>query len=163
MALKKVIAAQYKKIVDNTKKGLFNPKIPAEGWICTVRKALGMSRVQLAKKLGVSRAQVFKFEKAELNASVTLKTMQRIAEAMGCSLIYAIVPPETVDNLIIKQAERKARYIVDKVNVQMALEEQLLSPEKRQFEINRLMREIIDEITTDLWNEEESNKNDHLS
>lgn len=158
MSLKKVVATQYKKIVDNAKEGPLSSKLPAEGWICTVRKALGMSRVQLAKKLGISRAQVFKFEKEELNAGVTIRTMQRIAEAMGCSLVYAIVPPETVDDLIIKQAEHKAKYIVDKVNIQMALEEQLLPAEKRQFEINRLTREIIDEMPAHLWDEE--NKND---
>lgn len=163
MTLKKIVAAQYKKIVDSTKKDLWAQKIPAEGWICTVRKALGMSRVQLAKRLGVSRGQVFKFEKEELNAGVTIKTMQRVAEAMGCSFIYAIVPPETVDGLISKQAERKAKYLVERVNVQMALEEQLLSAEKRQFEISRLTREIIDEMPSDLWDQDEENKNDDLS
>lgn len=154
MSIKKVVAAQYKKIVDRLQALPLEVKIPPEGWLCTIRKALGMSRVQLANKLKVTRAQVFKFEKEELKGSVTIKSMHRVAEAMGCYFVYAIIPPKGVDDLIKEQAKRKARHIVSKANIQMALEEQLLANDKIQFEIDRLTQQIWHEMPSDLWNEE---------
>jgi predicted DNA-binding mobile mystery protein A len=151
MELKKVVATQYKEIVNKAVAPAMNLKIPPEGWIHTVRAALGMSVIQLASRLNVSRALIARAEKAELNNAVTLKTMNKFAEAMGCRFVYAIVPKENIDALILKQARLKAKYLVNKANIQMALEDQLLSDEKIQFEIDRLTQEIINGKHSDLW------------
>lgn len=151
MGFKKVIASQYKEIVNKAVSPAMNLKVPPEGWIHTVRAALGMSVIQLASRLNVSRALIARAEKAELNNAVTLKTMNKFAEAMGCRFVYAIVPKKNIDALILEQARLKAKYLVNKTNIQMALEDQLLSDEKIQFEIDRLTQEIMNEKHSDLW------------
>ncbi len=95
-----------------------------------------------------------KTEKEELSGSVTMKTMKKMAEAMCCHFVYAIVPSHEIDDLIIEQAKRKAKYIVAKTNIHMALEDQLLSDDKINFEIDRLTQEILKEIPSDLWDNE---------
>ncbi len=58
MVVKKIVISQYKGIVDRAAALIAGLKTPPEGWLRTVRKALGMSVVQLAAKLGVTRALV---------------------------------------------------------------------------------------------------------
>lgn len=151
MSIKKIVSAQYRHIVNESALALRHLKVPPEGWIRTMRKALGMSTVQLAERLEVTRVYVSKIEKDELNTSVTLRTMTKVAEALGCRFIYAIVPEDNVENLVLQQAKLKAKQIVDKANVQMALEAQLLTTDQIQAEIERLTDEIIREKYSSLW------------
>ena len=77
---------------------------PQEGGLRTVRNALGMSGTQLAKRLGVTKSRVSKAEQDEPSVSVTLKTMQSMAEAMDCKFVYAVVPNEDVEAIIQQRA-----------------------------------------------------------
>lgn len=154
MSIKDVVAIQYREIINHAAEQVRDTIRPPEGWLCTARKALQMSGAQLARRLGVSRAQVSKTEKNELSGSVTIKTMQNMAEAMGCRFVYTIVPEKTVDDLIKARARSKAVAIVERTNAHMALEAQSLSKQQMQFEIERLMRELIDRQPADFWDDE---------
>ena len=68
---------------------------------------LGMSGPQLAKRFGVTKARISKAEHDELSGSVTLKSMQAMAEAMGCRFVYAVIPELEVEEVIKKRAFRK--------------------------------------------------------
>jgi predicted DNA-binding mobile mystery protein A len=149
MSVKQVVREQYQAIVDTLQGS--NIKTPAEGWIRTVRKALGMSGAHLAKKMGVTRARIAQAEKAELDGGVTLKSMQAAAEAMGCRFVYAFVPPDTIENVIIGQARKKAQAIIGTAGKHMALEDQAVSDSRTQHEITRLMNELIYEMPSDFW------------
>jgi predicted DNA-binding mobile mystery protein A len=151
MSVKQVARQQYRRIVDDAASAAL--KTPSEGWLRTVRKALGLSGAQLARKMGVTRARVAQAESAELSGGITLKSMQATAEAMGCRFIYAIVPPERIEDLIIAQARKKATALVDIASQHMALESPALSEEKIAQEIERLTREIAQEMPPDLWND----------
>src|SRR6266853_4671749 len=96
MTVKKVAHQQYQSIVDRAASHATALRTPSEGWLRTVRKALGMSGAQLAKKMGVTRARVAQAENAELTGGITLKSMQAAAEAMGCRFVYAIIPPQRI-------------------------------------------------------------------
>jgi transcriptional regulator with XRE-family HTH domain len=65
---------------------------PPAGWLRTVREALGMSRRAVAEKLDVSPAAVRDYEVAEANDTITLATLRRMAGAMGCEVVCALVP-----------------------------------------------------------------------
>ena len=67
---------------------------PRGGWIRAIREALGMTQVQLAARLGVSRQSVQDLEKAEANRRITLDSLDRLAHAMGCRVVYGIVPKD---------------------------------------------------------------------
>lgn len=152
--VKKIAARQYRRIVQEVVKPAAALALPPQGWLCTVRNALSMSGAQLARRLGSTRAWINRTEKAELSGSVTLKTMQHMAEAMGCRFIYAIVPKNGgVDDLIYAQARKKAAQLVRKTSTQMALEAQTLAPDQIDYEIDRLAREMVETMPSDFWDE----------
>jgi predicted DNA-binding mobile mystery protein A len=153
MGVRKTIRKQYQGIVNRAALQMARFQRPSEGWVVTVRKALGMSGAQLARRLGVSRASVSQTEKKELNGSVTLKHMQNAAEALGCKFVYAIVPHDDVDTILRAQAEEKARELVRRASAHMALESQALSETQNGEEIVRLRDELIRDMPSDFWEE----------
>ena len=65
-----------------------------EGWMRAVRQAIGIPVVELARRMGVAKSQVFRLEEAEQQGQVRLSNLRCAAEAMGCELVYALVPSE---------------------------------------------------------------------
>src|SRR5258708_6275127 len=65
---------------------------PRPGWLTEVRKGLGMTTAQLARRLGVTKQRVGVLERAEAEGKLTLASLKRAAQALGCDLVYAIVP-----------------------------------------------------------------------
>lgn len=160
MSIDKIVAKQYRDKVNQAVSQfgslamLPNHGLPKEGWLRTVRTALGMSGTQLAKNLGVTKARVSKAEHDEPNGSVTLKTMQAMADAMGCKFVYAIVPKQKVEDVIRERAIEKARTQVKTASTHMALEAQSLSKEQLEYEIERIAVQIVDKLPSDFWNDE---------
>jgi predicted DNA-binding mobile mystery protein A len=154
MSVKNIIVSQYQAKVNRAAAKARDIGLPPEGWLRTTRKALGMSAAQLARRLGVTRAHVSKTEKGELSSSVTLQTLQGMAEGLGCRLVYAIVPEHDVEEVLAVRAMEKAKRLVEETQKHMALEEQALSEQQRQFEIERLQQEILKDLPTDFWNDE---------
>jgi predicted DNA-binding mobile mystery protein A len=153
MSVKTIVQQQYRSIVDSAASSYAGLKTPPEGWLRTVRKALGMSGAELARKMGVTRARVVQAEHAELTGGVTFKSMQATAEAMGCRFVYAIIPPGRVEDIIMAQAHKKATAIVSTASKHMALESQTLPNDKIAKEVDRLAQEIAREMPPDFWND----------
>jgi predicted DNA-binding mobile mystery protein A len=154
MSVKTVVQQQYRGIVDSAAAGLAGLNTPPEGWLRTVRLALGMSGAKVAKRMGVTRARIAQAEHAELTGGVTLKSMQAMAEAMGCRFVYAIVPPSgRIEDIVTAQARKKATAIVGTASQHMALENQALPDDKIVQEIERLTYEIAREMPPDFWND----------
>jgi predicted DNA-binding mobile mystery protein A len=152
MSVKAIVQQQYRGIVDRAAASITGLKTPPEGWLRTVRNALGMSGTELAKKIGVTRARVTQAEHAELTGGITLKSMQTAAEAMGCRFVYAIIPPSgRIEDLITAQARKKAMAIVGTASKHMALENQALPNDKIAQQVESLTREIAQEMPTDFW------------
>src|ERR1700722_3242500 len=153
MSVKTIVQQQYRSIVDSAAATAAGLKTPPEGWLRTVRNALRMSGAQVAKKMGVTRARVTQAEHAELTGGVTLKSMQATAEAMGCRFVYAIVPPGRIEDIIMAQARKKALAIVGTASQHMALENQALPNDRIAQEVERLTREIAQDMPSDFWRE----------
>ena len=60
------------------------------------RLAKGLKAFELAQRLGVSPARVSMLERDEARGAVTLKMLQRAAEALGCRLEYRLTPVNQV-------------------------------------------------------------------
>ena len=154
MSVKEIVRQQYQRIVDGAA-GHSVPKTPPEGWLRTVRKALGMSGAQLAKRMNVTRARIAQAESAELDGGITLKSMRATAEAMGCRFVYAIIPASgDVEDLIAAQARKKAAAIVDTASKHMALENQKLPDDKIAQQVERLARELALEMPPNFWRDQ---------
>jgi predicted DNA-binding mobile mystery protein A len=152
MSVKGTAIKQYQAMVDRAASRFAQQSaVLPEGWIATVRKALGMSGAQLAKRLSVTRARISKAEHAEAEGGVTLKTMQAAAEAMGCRFVYAIVPEGRIEDVIAAQARKKAQALVGRASDHMALESQSLSEAHNAEEAERIAQDLLRAMRADLW------------
>jgi len=98
---------------------------PLRGWLRAVREALGITQQQVANAARVKRQSIVNFETTEANDRITLRNLRRVAEAMGCELVYAIVPKSgTITELAEQQARGEATKRVLSVEHTMALEGQ---------------------------------------
>lgn len=61
-------------------------------WLRMVRQAVGVPVDSVARRLGVTKHEVFRLETAERSGRIVLATLKRTAEAMGCEVVYALVP-----------------------------------------------------------------------
>jgi transcriptional regulator with XRE-family HTH domain len=83
-----------------------------KSWLRAVRQAVGIPVDVMARRLGVTKYEVFRVEKAEWESRIVLATLRRAADALGCELIYALAPREgsLEDLAAMERAEReKAR------------------------------------------------------
>ena len=151
---KQIAREQYSKLI-NQAAGITDITQPKGGWIKSVRSALAMSGAALSKRLGGHRTTVSYLERSELEGGVTLKKMQEVAEAMHCRFVYAIVPADeqnnSIETIIERQAEAIARGIVEESSVHMMLEAQQLSKDDNEKEIERLKKQIIEELPRNFW------------
>ena len=67
-------------------------KSPPKGWIKALREGLGMPASYLARLMDVEQSTIKRYEEAEASGAISLKTLQKVAEALGCELKYALVP-----------------------------------------------------------------------
>lgn len=153
MNVKATVARQYQAIVNNAATSASRQLYPpAEGWIATTRKALGMSAADLARRLGLTRARISQAEQSELLGGTTLKTMQATAQAMGCRFVYAILPIEgSVEDLIALQARKQAQALVTRASTHMALESQSLSDDRNRTEVERIASELRQRMPANFW------------
>jgi predicted DNA-binding mobile mystery protein A len=101
------------------------PPRPSSGWISSIREALGLSLAEIGRNLRAPRQIVQKFERAEATDRITLRTLRRVADAMGCDLVYALVPKSGSFAELAEHPtrERAARDVKNVVHT-MALEDQ---------------------------------------
>jgi len=148
--MKQIIREQYQSKIEQLI-DIKRIKLPKEGWIRTLRKALGMSSPQLAKRIGVGKSQASQMERMEMEDRITLKQLRRVAEAFNCDLVYALVPRQSVETMIREQARKKAQNLVKKTDTQMKLESQQLSNEQLQKQIEFEAQSLVKEMPRDLW------------
>ena len=124
---------------------------PKEGWVRTLRKALGMSSPQLARRLGISKSQASQMERMEVEDRITLKQLRRVADSLDCELMYALVPRKPIDIMLRERAVEKAQKLVTKTDVQMKLEAQQLTNEQLKNQIEMETDRLVREMPRDLW------------
>ncbi len=127
-------------------------EITPKSWVRVIRQALGMTSIELAKRLKINQSAVTQLEQREELGTVTLKTLREAANALECDLYYVIAPRVSLEATINKQAMAMARKKLDVVAHSMALEAQLVSPKQRELQVVLLAEEIKQTMPTTLWN-----------
>jgi predicted DNA-binding mobile mystery protein A len=97
---------------------------PPRGWIHAVREALGMSAAALADRLGITSGAVTRLEQSEAADRARLETLRRAADALGCDLVYLLVPRRPLTAVVRDRARELARLQVAAVEQTMRLEDQ---------------------------------------
>jgi predicted DNA-binding mobile mystery protein A len=125
---------------------------PPHGWIRAIREALGMTSAQLARRLGRKASQsVTDIQDSETLGTIKLNTLREAAEAMGCRLVYAIVPVKPIDELRRERALDIARRTLGPATHSMRLEAQGLGPTEEQRAQDRLVEELLRTRPRRLW------------
>jgi transcriptional regulator with XRE-family HTH domain len=70
-----------------------------------VRFALGVPTAEVLKVLEVSPSVLFRLEQSEMRGTISVNGLDRVAQAMDCKLIYAVVPRDgkTLEDLAEKR------------------------------------------------------------
>lgn len=132
---------------------------PREGWVKTIRVALGMTSLQLAARLGVHPTRITRIEEDECKHAVTLHTLHKAAEAMDCDLIYALVPKQNIHDILRERAKLIAEPKLARLQHTMALEEQALDSKQLHAALERYIDQLLQEPLKHLW--EENNNDTH--
>lgn len=127
---------------------------PGQGWVRTIRKALGMTGKQLANRLGVNRSRVVKIEEAEQKGAITLHTLSDVAKAMNCELVYALVPKESLQAILNQQIEKIVKQHMKRVSHSMWLENQATLSQFQDELANRLKEKLQRGSLKHLWEDE---------
>ena len=154
MRLKKnVLKLQRKTIDQNLEKlrPLVETPIPRTGWIRAIRESLGMTTTQLAKRLNMPQSALLRLEQREAKGTVSLHTLERVAKALQCQMVYALVPENSLEELLDKQTKIAAQRIVGRVSHSMALEEQKVSQLESSTQADELARELKDKMDSQIW------------
>ena len=125
---------------------------PQTGWARTIREALGMSLKQLAQRAGVSKTTVNSAEMSESKGTIQLNSLQRLAEAMDCDVVYALVPRTSLADMINEQADRVAEQRVRRVSESMELEAQGVPGTERVRQVREISADIVRSPGRDFWN-----------
>lgn len=84
------------------------PTMPRAGWVKTIRLAIGMSSDTLGNRVGISGQGLRKLEMSEADRSITLKTLDRLADALDCDVHYILAPRTSLVDQLIQQARKRS-------------------------------------------------------
>lgn len=127
---------------------------PARGWIRAIRDSLGMTAAQLASRLGVTQPTVTGIERSEAGRSITLDTLDRAAHALGCRLVYALVPEQNLDTMVQTRAREMARKKLSHLDHTMRLEDQAVEADEANRQLERATEYLLTHKRSGLWQEE---------
>lgn len=128
--------------------------VPPTGWLKAIRGALGINTRQLAARLGVEHSAILNFEKREAEGTVSLESLRKVAKAMRCRVIYAVVPEEPFGNLesiLDAQAQDAARSIISRADHTMRLEQQSITAESSRNQVKELAEKLKADASPSLW------------
>ena len=112
-----------------------------------------MTTAQLARRIGVSQPRVVELEQAEVSGSITLHSLQRAAEALGCRFVYALIPEKPLADTVRERAESIADRQSSAVEHTMRLEDQAVTGKKAARELREQMIEELLRRPARLWDE----------
>ena len=125
---------------------------PRGGWVRAIREALGMTQGQLAARVGVARQSVQDLENAEADRRITLDSLDRLARAMDCRVVYALVPEgESLDALRERQAKALAKVMLESTGHSMTLEAQGVSDSAMERQHEFLTQSLLRGSPRKLW------------
>lgn len=110
-----------------------------------------MSGTQFAHRLGVSWQSMDDLEKSEAAGTIGHATLRKAAEALDCTLVYALVPNRPLEEMVERRAKALAERALKRVDQTMALEDQrVVHVSKDELIADYISEHLRDR---DLWDE----------
>lgn len=110
-----------------------------------------MTTTQLAGRIGVDQSRIPRLERAEAEGSITLKTLRHVAEGLDCTVVYALVPNQPLDEILRVRAGEVADHRVARAHHTMKLENQALGAKDLNAERERLIDALMAGNPRRLW------------
>lgn len=126
-------------------------RAPPKGWVRALRDALGMTGAQLGARMGIRPQTLVTIEKSEASGTIQLNTLRRAAEALDCTLVYALVPNTSLDAAVDERARKIAKRALQRVAHTMRLEAQETDDTDLESRVRAYIRDQLSE--RDLWAE----------
>lgn len=121
-------------------------------WIKSIRNAIGMSLVQLAARMSITKQSAAEIEKREAAGSLTIRSLRDIAAAFDMQFVYGFIPKDgTLEKMIERRAREVATEIVQRTSRTMALEDQENSRTRINAAIEEMTDQLKKEIPKHLW------------
>ena len=146
-SLRKIRARQIEKELAGMSK-ILRPKV---GWIKTIRETLGMNTRQLGERCNVTSERIIRIEIDEVDGKTTLATLEKVAKAMNCRLVYGLVPNDEFIESIEKTASNKAESQLKRISHTMSLEDQRVSDSALKEQVEMLKEELIRGNIKKIW------------
>jgi predicted DNA-binding mobile mystery protein A len=124
---------------------------PPMGWVRALRDALGLTGAQLARRIGIRPASLSDLEKNEATGAITLATLKRAAEALDCTLVYALVPNKSLETMVEEAAKAAAKKELAAALHTMELEAQGVRGADKREMLEALAAEIAKAGGKRLW------------
>jgi len=86
-----------------------------------------MTTGQFARRLGIAQPSAVELEKSEASRSITLRTLERAAEALDCRVVYVLVPNQPLERTIKERAREIAEREIASIEQTMRLEDQVVT------------------------------------
>ena len=64
---------------------------PAKGWLRELRLISGVPAEEIAKRLHLSKRELNRLERKEMDGTISLKMLRKVAAAMECQVVYGVV------------------------------------------------------------------------
>lgn len=120
-------------------------------YLRNIREGLGQTQQQLAKTMKTSRNQVYRIE--ENPEAATLKSLVRMATALGCNFTVVISSDKSLEERINQQAKKKAEQMLKRTFANMAMEKQAPGKKAYDFQLRKLIAEFVVNPGPELWEE----------
>lgn len=114
---------------------------PPRGWIRAIREGLGMTTQQLATRLRVKQPSVVNLEQSEAKGTIEIATLRRVAEALDCQLVYALVPNKPLETTVRERARNFLRKRLGPIQHSMLLEDQKVAGKQEEARLDEIIRE----------------------
>lgn len=124
---------------------------PRRGWIQALQQALGVTNRQLAKRLRLKPQTIEDMQEYEAKETIKLQTLRKLAQALDCHLVYAVVPNKPLEEMRLEQARKVAQRQLKPVAHSMSLEAQGVSDADQKIELDRLVQKLLAGNPRKLW------------
>lgn len=124
---------------------------PRGGWVRAIREALGMSAKQLGARVHVTRQTIENLERSEAEGKITLDSLNKLAKALGCRVVYALVPEKPLAEMQRDRARTIADKVLKSASHSMKLEAQSVHEREQRRQREQLIESLLQANPKKLW------------
>ena len=115
-----------------------------------VREVLGMTQAQLAERAGMTQSAIANIENNP-TADLQLSTIEKIAKALDCNLLLAVVPQEEISKKLEECSKVVAQKLIRVSSGNAALEMQLPDSQSVALSVENMQKDLLENHRKWLW------------